>query len=87
MKQVIVFPRGQLTDADRQQLTDAGFVAVEADDPSAVVSHIPGVPLVSPDDLFMAALAGADVDIGQSGRGAMVAELNRRLLAREGKKS
>lgn len=33
---VIVFPRGQLTSRDKERMTKAGIMAVEADDPKAV---------------------------------------------------
>jgi hypothetical protein len=38
MKQVVVFPRGQLSESDRKRLVRAGVVVVEADDPSKVVT-------------------------------------------------
>lgn len=56
MSQVIVFPRGQLTAADRKRMAEVGIVAVEADDPGSVVTVVPGVPLATSDDLAMAAL-------------------------------
>ena len=55
MKQVIIFPRGQLSPEDRCRLRDSGFLAVEADTPRQVVCAVHGAPL----DLFMAALHGA----------------------------
>lgn len=58
--QVIIFPRGQLSAKDKERLTKLGIVAVEADDPSKVVSVMPGAPLVSADDMLMAALAAID---------------------------
>lgn len=57
MSQIIVFPRGQLTAGDRKRMAEAGIVAVEADDPSSVVTVVPGAPLASSDDLAMAALS------------------------------
>lgn len=83
MKQVIVFPRGQLTADDRAELNDAGFVAVEADDPKAVVVHLPGVPLATGDDLTMAAIAGVTAPIQYNRADVMVTELQRRLKAKE----
>lgn len=57
MKQVIIFPRGQLTPKDKERLSKEGFVAVEADDPKSVVCAIPSVELLSGNDLFRAAIA------------------------------
>lgn len=59
MKQVIVFPRGQLTEKDKRAIARAGCVVVEADDPSKVVAAIPTVPLVSSDELLTALLKAA----------------------------
>lgn len=56
MTQIIVFPRGQLTELDRARMEEAGIVGVEADDPASVLTIIPGAPLATPDDLAMAAL-------------------------------
>ena len=36
MSEVLIFPRGQLTPSDKAKLSKAGFVAVEAGDPSLV---------------------------------------------------
>lgn len=33
---LVIFPRGQLTSKDKERLTKAGIIAVEADDPKAV---------------------------------------------------
>lgn len=41
MNQVIIFPRGQLTGADRGRLLQAGIIPIEVDDPSKVIQHIP----------------------------------------------
>lgn len=57
-KQVIVFPRGQLDAKDKERLTKAGVVAVEADDPRQVVMLLPSAPLLRADDILMAAFAG-----------------------------
>lgn len=56
---VIIFPRGQLTQADRNVLTAAGFLAVEADEPSRVVTVLPVVPIITPmsgDEVFRSML-------------------------------
>ena len=85
MSQVIVFPRGQLTPADRAKIAEVGIVAVEADDPSSVVTVIPGAPLASSDDLVMSALA-AIAGCGINGVGMdFVRLLHTRLKACEAK--
>jgi hypothetical protein len=83
MKQVLVFPRGQLTDHDRALLEAAEILAVEADDPKAVVVHIPMAPIASESDLFMAAMAGVTCGSSYDRATVMVNELNRRVKARE----
>lgn len=82
MKQVIVFPRGQLTAADRSALIKAGMVAVEADSPHLVVTHVPSSARVGSNDLLMAALHGAS-EGGIVGQAAMMTELYRRMKAKE----
>lgn len=56
MSRIFIFPRGQLTAADRKRMSEAGIVAVEADDPGSVVTVVPGAPLATSDDLAVAAL-------------------------------
>lgn len=83
MTQIVVFPRGQLTAADKKDLRSAGVVPVEADDPKAVVTVIPlaaGADVVCPSDMLMAALSA--VHDGSEGQRFM-RELWRRLKARE----
>lgn len=85
MSQIIVFPRGQLSPADRARMDEAGIVAVEADYPSSVVTVIPGVPLATPDDLAMSALA-AIAGCGINGVGMdFVKRLHARLKVRQAK--
>jgi hypothetical protein len=80
MSSVIVFPRGQLTPEDRDSLMQAGIVAVEVDDPKAVVQLVPGAPMVGADDLLMSALrAVVTSEYGNT----FTRELERRLLDRE----
>lgn len=79
MSQVIVFPRGQLTPADRSSMAEAGIVAVEADDPSAVVLTVAGVPLASSDDLAIAALIAVDSSASYGIQARFVAELRKRI--------
>lgn len=83
MNQVIIYPRGQLKPADRETLKDAGIVAVEADTPHQVVTVIPGAPMVTPDDLIMALLAGVTAPNYKNGESVALATLEQRLLARE----
>lgn len=45
-KEVIVFPRGQLSAKDKERLTKAGLIAIEADSPSSVVRIMVSEPLV-----------------------------------------
>jgi len=57
MKQVVVFPRGQLDPKDRKSLAEADIIAVEADDPSKIVTMLPVAgSSVSGDDIFRAAM-------------------------------
>lgn len=63
--QVIIFPRGQLDPKDRERLTKAGIIAVEADNPKDVVSALPLGSTLNSDDLLYAAIAAvhmADTD-------------------------
>lgn len=55
VKQLVIFPKGTLSPADKKAMRKAGFVPVETDDPSKVVTHIAGMEM-SGDDLTMAAL-------------------------------
>lgn len=55
-KQVVVFPRGQLSDKDRRALGKAGVCVVEADDPSKVVMVLPLAPVLSGDDVLRSAI-------------------------------
>jgi hypothetical protein len=82
-QQVIIFPRGQLTAGDRQRLRNAGLVAVEADDPKAVVQVIQGAATVGADDMLMSAMHALCGDMGSGERSRFVLELYRRMKARE----
>lgn len=55
-KQIIVFPRGQLAAKDKERMTKAGYLVVEADDPSRVVAIIPASAVATGDDVLYAAL-------------------------------
>lgn len=88
MKQVIVFPRGQLTPKDKEKLSKGGWLAVEADDPSKVVSVIPGASVVSPDDMICAAMdAVANTPTYGSPSTRFAEQLAKRILKREQKRS
>lgn len=63
MKQLVIFPRGQLSPKDKERVSKLGICAIEADDPSKVVTLIPGMA-VSGDMLAMCAL---DAMEGQGG--------------------
>jgi len=83
VSQVIIFPRGQLTELDRARMDEVGIVAVEADNPEQVVITAPGVPLAGADDLMLSALH-AVVECGFSSAATEFAkELRRRLTTRE----
>lgn len=81
-KELIVFPRGQLTDLDRARLDEAGFVAIEADQP-ALIQRVQRGALnarrISGDALVMAALYALSGDSSSSECRKFVVELHRRL--------
>ena len=83
MKQVIVFPRGQLDAKDKERMAKAGIVAVEADDPSKVVALLPSSPLLVADDLVMSLLKGLTTSSSYSRHEAVVTELYTRAKANE----
>lgn len=85
MSQVIVFPRGELSAEDRARMEAVGIVAVEAEDPSKVVTIIPGAPLATPDDLAMAALDALARCPRESTSALFTRTLHARLAAREAK--
>lgn len=83
MSQVIIFPRGQLTELARARMDEVGIVAVEADNPEHVVITAPGVALAGADDLMLSALY-AVVNCGYGSASVKFAEeLYRRLKKRE----
>lgn len=55
MRQVVVFPRGQLSPKDKERFSKADILAVEADDPSKVVTMLPSCGVLNPDDLLVCA--------------------------------
>lgn len=55
-KQIVVFPRGQLSKNDKERMSRHGVLAIEADDPSKVVTVIPGVMLADSNDMLSAAV-------------------------------
>lgn len=46
-KQLVVFPRGQLDAKQKIMLSLEGFIAVEADDPRAIVTVLPMAKLMA----------------------------------------
>ena len=80
MKNLVIFPRGQLAPKDRERMTKAGFLVVEADDPSRVIQLAPTPHMVSAEDFMMSALHA--VHHGHEGV-KFVDELYRRLKQRE----
>jgi hypothetical protein len=81
-KQVIVFPRGQLSAKDKGRFDRAGILAVEADDPTKVVSVLPNVSPLRGDDMLLAALF-AVAEAPDSASARMVRDLYRRAKANE----
>lgn len=55
MKQIILFPTGTLDEKIRRQLTRAGAVPVEVDDPSKIVMLLPSCKNLTGDVLLKAA--------------------------------
>jgi hypothetical protein len=80
---IIVFPRGQLRPADRKRIEAAGLVVVEADDPKAVVTVVPGGAITSSNEMLMCALHAISGNNSSTERAAFTLELWRRLKARE----
>jgi len=81
---VVVYPRGQLTQPDKERLMEVGIVAIEADNPNAVAILPQPLPLIQPvqyDDMLMAALAGVSYSNGSQAKFAE--DLHRRLKERE----
>jgi hypothetical protein len=56
MSQVILFPRGQLTQTDQDRMQEVGIIAVEVDDPSKVTAAPVSASLIPGDDLLYAAI-------------------------------
>lgn len=67
--QIVVFPRGQLSETDRLAMKDAGFCVVEADDPRAVATHLPSAPLVTANQMLLCALEAMSGEASSSERG------------------
>lgn len=88
MKQLVVFPRGQLSRTDKDRMTKAGIVAVEADDPGSVRMVLPSSALVTADDLLLSAMDGlTSNDFDDKPGAAMVRSLVKRLRDRATKES
>ena len=90
MKQIVVFPRGQLSDKDRKALSRAGVLIVEADDPSKVVSVLPSVGVAGDEMLAMALEAMQAVNFSEPIFKGFVVKLaqavRRRVQPEEGKR-
>jgi len=82
VKQVIVFPRGQLTKADKAAISKAGCVAVEADDPSRVVTVLPMASPVSADDMMLSLLEAVAGNVSEFGGKTAEARFVKGLVAR-----
>lgn len=82
MKQVVVFPTGQLTQKDKERLTKAGIVAVEASCPKDVIMLLPSSSLCTGDDLLLSAIAGVNGGSDYC-KVLMVKELCKRIIERE----
>lgn len=54
MKPVLIFPKGTLNPKDRERLSKAGYIGIESDDPKSVVLTIPGIPVISDNDMVSA---------------------------------
>lgn len=83
VKQIVIFPRGQLSQQDKRRFTEAGILAVEAEDPKSVVQVIPGAARVGADDLLMSALHALSVAPSSYSSDKFVKELHRRLADNE----
>jgi hypothetical protein len=81
-RQVICFPKNQLTIEQRDDLKLAGFVVIEIDDPEKVRLILPTSNLINADDLFIAALDGMNT-AGSYATNKFVEVLRDRLLKRE----
>lgn len=85
MKQIIVFPRGQLLPKDRKAMKDAGVPVVEADDPKQVIQLMPESSAIDSSSIMMSLLKAVADGYGTSA--IFVRELERRLLEKEKEKS
>lgn len=84
MKQIVVFPLGQLSARDKERFTKAGVVWAECQDPSKVVTILPSSSVIGTDDLLMSALDG--LTISGSAQIRFADELTKRLKKQEGSK-
>lgn len=81
MKQLIIFPRGALTPADKKTLSREGYCAIEADDPSKVVLPLPS-GVVTGDMLSMAAMDAMAGHLRSDVRADFATNLHKALKAR-----
>lgn len=81
---IVVYPRGQLSAKDKERLTKHGILAIEADDPSKVVTLLPMGSTLSADDVFLSAMKA--LGTGSYNTECLVAfskEMCRRALSKE----
>lgn len=84
MHKIIITEPDQISKENIAKLEKKGYVVIETKDPSKVkILCETGIDLVSGNDLFMSALAGANQ--GMYPRETMVKELFNRLIKKESK--
>lgn len=83
MKQIIIFPKGQLSSKAKKLLLDAECVPIETDDPSQVKLLTPEMSLIQSNDLVVSMLEA----ITTSGIDSTAMKTLKNLLADIGKKS
>jgi hypothetical protein len=66
-KQIVIFPRGQLSAKDKERASKLGVFVMEADDPSKVVQIMPSVSL-PPESMLLCALEAMEGTWGDSAR-------------------
>ena len=81
-KQIVIFPRGQLSAKDKERATKLGVFIMEADDPSKVVTIIPCAP-ISGDTLLACAVEAMSGTGSSSERQKFGEAVMRQIAARE----
>lgn len=82
MKQLVIFPKGSLSQKDKERMSKEGYCAVEADDPSKVIVPLPA-GAVTGDMLSLCALDAMAGPRSSEERSRFTENLTRRLKARE----